>query len=106
MRGVKLVVSDAHEGIKATVAKVLNASWQRCRVGPLKNRLEPNADSGRGSGGGEMAMIIGQYERGCGNLEKAQKSERQPLQVDSRGDQEGLDPHVLKTASDCARESM
>jgi len=27
LRGVKLVVSDAHEGIKATVAKVLNASW-------------------------------------------------------------------------------
>ena len=26
LRGVKLVVSDAHEGIKATVAKVLNAS--------------------------------------------------------------------------------
>jgi putative transposase len=32
LRGVKLVVSDAHEGIKATVRKVLNASWQRCRV--------------------------------------------------------------------------
>src|SRR5499427_3258184 len=32
LRGVKLVVSDAHEGIKAAVAKVLNATWQRCRV--------------------------------------------------------------------------
>jgi putative transposase len=32
LRGVKLVISDAHEGIKATVAKVLNATWQRCRV--------------------------------------------------------------------------
>src|SRR3954463_2396751 len=30
--GVKLVVSDAHEGIKAAVSKVLNATWQRCRV--------------------------------------------------------------------------
>src|ERR671928_2231163 len=30
LRGVKLVISDAHEGIKATVAKVFNASWQRC----------------------------------------------------------------------------
>lgn len=30
-RGVKLVVSDAHEGVEATVTKVLNASWQRCR---------------------------------------------------------------------------
>jgi hypothetical protein len=26
------VISDAHEGIKAAVAKVLNATWLRCRV--------------------------------------------------------------------------
>ena len=32
LRGVKLVVSDAHEGIKAAVAKLRNATWQRCRV--------------------------------------------------------------------------
>src|SRR3954454_6794732 len=37
LRGVKLVISDAHEGIKASVTKVLAATWQRCRVGPLKN---------------------------------------------------------------------
>ena len=37
LRGVKLVVSDAHEGIKAAVTKVLCATWQRCRVGLLKN---------------------------------------------------------------------
>jgi putative transposase len=36
LRGVKLVISDAHEGIKASVAKVMNATWQRCRVGSLK----------------------------------------------------------------------
>src|SRR5579883_2440595 len=28
LRGVKLVISDAHEGLKASVAKVLHASWQ------------------------------------------------------------------------------
>ena len=32
LRGVKRVISDAHEGLKAAVAKVLKASWQRCRV--------------------------------------------------------------------------
>ena len=32
LRGVKLVISDAHEGIKASVSKVLTATWQRCRV--------------------------------------------------------------------------
>jgi hypothetical protein len=37
LRGVKLVVSDAHEGLKAAVAKILSATWQRCRVGLLKN---------------------------------------------------------------------
>ena len=37
LRGVKLVVSDAHEGLKAAVTKVLSATWQRCRVGLLKN---------------------------------------------------------------------
>ena len=36
LRGVKLVISDAHEDLKAAVAKVLRATWQRCRVGLLK----------------------------------------------------------------------
>ena len=40
LRGVKLVISDAHEGIKAAVSKVLSATWQRCRVGLLKNSYE------------------------------------------------------------------
>ena len=39
LRGVRLVVSDAHEGLKAAVAKVLNATWQRCRVHFLRNAL-------------------------------------------------------------------
>ena len=36
LRGVKLVISDAHEGLKAAITKVLNSAWQRCRVGLLK----------------------------------------------------------------------
>ena len=32
LRGVKLVISDAHEGIKASVAKVMNAAWQSWRL--------------------------------------------------------------------------
>jgi transposase-like protein len=39
LRGVKLVVSDAHEGIKAAITKVLRASWQRCRVHFMRNAL-------------------------------------------------------------------
>ena len=47
LRGVKLVISDAHEGIKATVAKVLNATWQRCRVHFMRNALAHAGKSGR-----------------------------------------------------------
>jgi putative transposase len=39
LRGVKLVICDAHEGLKAAAAKVLGASWQRCRVHFLRNLL-------------------------------------------------------------------
>jgi transposase-like protein len=47
LRGVKLVVSDAHEGIKATITKVLNATWQRCRVHFMRNALAHAGKSGR-----------------------------------------------------------
>jgi len=36
LSGVKLAVSDAHEGIKAAVARVFEATWQRCRVGGVE----------------------------------------------------------------------
>ena len=39
LRGVKLVVSDAHEGLKAAITKVLCATWQRCRVHFMRNAL-------------------------------------------------------------------
>jgi transposase-like protein len=47
LRGVKLVISDAHEGIKAAVAKVLHASWQRCRVHFMRNVLAHAGRQGR-----------------------------------------------------------
>jgi putative transposase len=47
LRGVKLVISDAHEGIKAAVSKVLSATWQRCRVHFMRNALAHAGKSGR-----------------------------------------------------------
>ena len=47
LRGVKLVISDAHEGIKAAVAKVLSATWQRCRVHFMRNVLAHSGRQGR-----------------------------------------------------------
>jgi transposase-like protein len=47
LRGVKLVISDAHEGIKAAVSKVLCATWQRCRVHFMRNALAHAGKNGR-----------------------------------------------------------
>ena len=48
LRGVKLVISDAHEGLKKAIAKVLSgASWQRCRVHFMRNLLATIPHSAR-----------------------------------------------------------
>jgi putative transposase len=47
LRGVKLVISDAHEGLKAAISKVLHASWQRCRVHFMRNVLAYAGKQGR-----------------------------------------------------------
>src|SRR5947209_19896950 len=39
LRGVKLVISDAHEGLKAAIRRVLGATWQRCRVHWMRSAL-------------------------------------------------------------------
>jgi len=47
LRGVKLVISDSHEGIKAAVSKVLSTTWQRCRVHFMRNVLAHAGKQGR-----------------------------------------------------------
>lgn len=40
LKGVKMVISDAHEGLKAALSSVLaGACWQRCRVHFMRNVL-------------------------------------------------------------------
>src|SRR6266508_79291 len=40
LKGVRLVISDAHEGLRQAIAKVLSgAQWQRCRVHFMRNLL-------------------------------------------------------------------
>ena len=42
LSGVRLVISDAHEGLRAAIRKNLQgASWQRCRVHYVRNLLAP-----------------------------------------------------------------
>src|SRR5690349_13041018 len=47
LRDVKLVISDAHEGLKAAIRRVFGATWQRCRV-PSPG-LMPGVPFGHGS---------------------------------------------------------
>jgi len=54
LRGVRLVVSDHHGGIRAAIAKVLHATWQRCRVHFMRNAL---AHAGAGQRNMVAAML-------------------------------------------------
>jgi transposase-like protein len=65
LRGVKLAISDAHEGIKATVSKVLNASWQRCRVHFMRNALAHAGKSGRRVVSAFIATAFAQDDAGA-----------------------------------------
>jgi ABC-type polysaccharide/polyol phosphate transport system ATPase subunit len=37
LNGVKLVISDAHDGLRLAITRVLGATWQRCRVHWIRN---------------------------------------------------------------------
>ncbi len=39
LRGTRLIISDAHEGLKAAIRRVFAATWQRCRVHWMRNAL-------------------------------------------------------------------
>ena len=47
LKGVELVISDAHEGLKAAAARVLSTTWQRCRVHFMRNALAYTGKSGK-----------------------------------------------------------
>jgi putative transposase len=65
LRGVKLVISDAHEGIKVSVAKVMNATWQRCRVHFMRNVLAHAGRSGRRVVSAFIATAFAQDDAGA-----------------------------------------
>jgi putative transposase len=54
LRGVKLVISDAHLVLKAAIAKIFKATWQRCRVHFMRNAL---AYAGKGQRQIVLALI-------------------------------------------------
>ena len=47
LRGVKLLISDDHKGLKAAATRILSATWQRCRVHFARNLLAHAGRQGR-----------------------------------------------------------
>ena len=47
LRGVQLVISDDHKGLKAAITRILGATWQRCRVHFMRNLLAHAGKQGR-----------------------------------------------------------
>ena len=41
LKGVRLVISDAHEGLKHAIGQALGSTWQRCRVHWMRNAVLP-----------------------------------------------------------------
>jgi len=47
LRGVQLVISDDHKGLKAAITRILGATWQRCRVHFMRTLLAHAGKQGR-----------------------------------------------------------
>ena len=69
LRGVKLVISDAHEGLKAAAARVLNATWQRCRAHFMRNALAHAGKSGRRVVSAFIATAFAQEDAAAGQAQ-------------------------------------
>jgi putative transposase len=69
LRGVKLVISDAHEGIKAAVSKVLSSTWQRCRVHFMRNVLAHAGKQGRRLASAFIATAFAQDDAEAAKLQ-------------------------------------
>lgn len=64
LKGVRLVISDAHQGLKEAVASVLTGSvWQRCRVHFMRNVLSQIPKGNRSMVAAALRTIFAQPSR-------------------------------------------
>jgi transposase-like protein len=63
LHGVQLVVSDAHEGLKAAIARVLACPWQRCTVHFVRDMDQHCRRDQRGLVGAALREIFNAEDR-------------------------------------------
>ena len=62
LRGVQLVISDDHKGLKAAASRILGATWQRCRVHFARNLLAHAGHQGRRVVSAFVAILLEQND--------------------------------------------
>lgn len=62
LKGVQLVISDAHSGLKSAIAKTLSAQWQRCWVHFMRNILPHIPKSHMNEVMGLLRLIVREEE--------------------------------------------
>ena len=70
------MISDAHEGIKAAVARVCRASWQRCRVHFMRHALAHAGRSGRRVVSAFIATAFAQDDAGAARAQWRQVADQ------------------------------
>jgi transposase-like protein len=76
LRGVRLVTSDAHRGLKSAVAAVLvGASWQRCRVHFMRNALSLVPKAAQQMVGATIRTVFAQPDLGSAHQQWRRVSE-------------------------------
>jgi putative transposase len=73
LNGVQLVTSDAHEGLKAALGKVLiGASWRRCRVHFMRNLLAHVSRGDKSVVAAALRTIFAQPDRQAAGIQVAE----------------------------------
>ena len=98
LTGVRLVISDAHEGLRAAIRKTLQgSSWQRCRVHFVRNLLAPVPKGAPGDGrrGVPVDLRADHPSRRRGALGRGRRHARRPVPEGRRADGHGAKTDVL-----------
>jgi len=73
LKGVQLVTSDAHEGLKAALGQVLaGVSWQRCRVHFMRNLLAHVPRGDKSIAAAALRTIFAQPDRQAAGIQVAE----------------------------------